>query len=169
MTITYKKTNIDRKNITNYEYHKEYQKQNKERLQQQKKEYYINNRDKILKNNNDYNNKKDIYKVKCECGSLVDNIYLNKHKQTKKHQKYENPKLFIKKGNIIKKEKEKEIIIKEENSLFIQRTNKQKEIDLIFEPLWEKYEEDGDLFEISKLWPDREIYVPDEWLETTNK
>ncbi len=85
----------------------EYQKDNKERLneinrrcyhnnvekfKERKKEYYENNKEKILEKskesylkNRDEIRKKENEKVKCECGCMISRGNLSEHKHTKKH------------------------------------------------------------------------------------
>ena len=50
------------------------------------KEYYLNNTDKVKNKRMEYY-KNTKQQVECECGSIVLNCNLEKHKQTEKHKK----------------------------------------------------------------------------------
>jgi len=76
--------------------YKEYCEDNKEKIAEQHKAYYQNNKEKILeqqkeKSKNYYeNNKEEILKrmkkkVTCDCGCIIGNSDLAKHKKTSKH------------------------------------------------------------------------------------
>ena len=95
----------------NKEYHKEYYENNKEKLTEQRKEYLENNKEKIAekkkvyyennkeaileqqkeKSKNYYENNKEKIKermkkkVTCDCGCIIGNSDLAKHKKTNKH------------------------------------------------------------------------------------
>jgi len=70
---------------------KEYYKQNKDRVKAKNKEYYKKNKDKFLEyrvQNKDKISAKSKIKVTCECGSVIANGTLARHKKSKKHQAY---------------------------------------------------------------------------------
>jgi len=64
---------------TKLEYMKKYYEEKSSELIIKMKQYHEKNRDEILKNNNT--------KVTCECGCIVNNSGLLRHKYSKKHQK----------------------------------------------------------------------------------
>jgi len=76
-------------------YHKKYRDENKEKISQDKKLDYEKNRDKILDRVTKYRNenkeiikKKKNKKITCECGSIVQNSNMARHKKSEKHQNY---------------------------------------------------------------------------------
>lgn len=67
---------------------KKYRDNNKEKVRECQRLNYQNNKDTILERHRIYNekNKEKINrKVKCECGCLISNKSLSRHKKTKKH------------------------------------------------------------------------------------
>ena len=71
---------------------KEWYEDNKEKITKQTKEYYENNKEKITEQTKEYiaKNKEKIKeyknkKVTCDCGCIITNNGLAKHKKTKKH------------------------------------------------------------------------------------
>jgi hypothetical protein len=63
------------------EYHKQYNKENQERIKQQQKEYRLQNKDKI--------SEKAREKMTCECGSIIRKSDKTRHIKTVKHVNYE--------------------------------------------------------------------------------
>jgi hypothetical protein len=64
---------------------KEYRDLHKEGIKQQCKDYYLNNTEKVKKKRMEYYNKTK-QTVQCECGLLVLNCNLEKHKQSQQHK-----------------------------------------------------------------------------------
>lgn len=65
-----------------------YREKNKEKNLEYHRKYYQNNREKVLERTSKYNqkNKEKINrKVKCECGCILTNNCLSRHKKSKKH------------------------------------------------------------------------------------
>lgn len=65
-----------------------YNKLNKDKITEKKKDYYLNNKENINNYKKEwYENKKKekSKKINCECGSIIAQYSLNKHKQSKKH------------------------------------------------------------------------------------
>ena len=74
------------------ENHKKYYQENKEKITEYHKKRYNDNKEKVKEKVNEYRkkNKQQIAeynkeKITCECGSLVSNINLSRHKKSKKH------------------------------------------------------------------------------------
>lgn len=72
--------------------YKEYCEDNKEKITEQRKERYANNKEKMAEQNKNYyeNNKEEILKrmkkkVTCDCGCIIGNSDLARHKKTSKH------------------------------------------------------------------------------------
>jgi len=63
--------------------HKEYHEDNKVEALKKQKEYYHKNKEKILEKK-----ERDRKKVTCDCGSIIINTCLTRHKKSKKHLKY---------------------------------------------------------------------------------
>ena len=92
--------------MTAKDYGKAYNEANKEKIKAKKKEYYEDNKEQISARGKAYReankekerarckayyeaNKEKLYKkVTCECGSLVSQIKLTRHKKTKKHKAF---------------------------------------------------------------------------------
>tara|TARA_R110001632_G_scaffold181648_2_gene301731 strand:- start:577 stop:1068 length:492 start_codon:yes stop_codon:yes gene_type:complete len=73
---------------------KQYNIDNKERIKERDKKYYIDNKDTYKKQY--INNKEKLTeKVTCDCGSIVANSGLTRHKKTKKHLDLIAPKITI--------------------------------------------------------------------------
>lgn len=73
-------------------YYKQWKEHNKESLTKYGKTYYIDNREKVIDYQKQYynNNKQDILEkmketVTCECGYIITNCNLTRHKKSKKH------------------------------------------------------------------------------------
>jgi hypothetical protein len=58
-------------------YHKEYREKNELKLKEKQKEYHEKNKEQIKANRSK--------QVKCECGAIVTNSHLSRHKKTQKH------------------------------------------------------------------------------------
>lgn len=68
------------------EYMKLYRQENKDKIALQSRKYYDDNKDEILKNNYE----KGKVKVECECGCVVNQNCLTRHRKTPKHLKLIN-------------------------------------------------------------------------------
>jgi len=87
-------TGLNRNELGEKEYDKQYYVKNKDKYLERNKQYYTNNKDKILEQNKHYKteNKDKLLermnqKVTCECGCIVSRCNLPRHKRTKKHLK----------------------------------------------------------------------------------
>lgn len=70
------------------EYNKEYRQTHKEYFNEKAKEYYKRNREIRNTKNKEYreiNKEKEKEKIECECGCVVSNGWLLRHKKTQKH------------------------------------------------------------------------------------
>jgi len=87
-------TGLNRNELGEKEYDKQYYVKNKDKYSERYKQYYTNNKDKLSEYRKQYNtdnrdkiNEHQKQKVKCECGCIVSRGNLSKHRKTKKHLK----------------------------------------------------------------------------------
>ena len=81
------------------EYKKQYNEENKERINEKCKQYYEENKDKKKQYYKEYREKNKEYykqhrednkeKITCECGSIVSRQHMLRHKTSKKHINYD--------------------------------------------------------------------------------
>lgn len=69
----YRQNNKEKKN----ENDKEYYKDNKEKMKENNKEYYKNNKNKVLEKMRE--------KITCDCGCIICNTNINRHRKSQKH------------------------------------------------------------------------------------